>query len=253
MQVNTEIVSNVHSNFKFHPTTKFPLGFDRFGILRYRNIPGGSYANAAVHGLVFDFSRMENNSSIQNEITATFVDRKSDIEPLHYPENDSDSEDFIESREYELEVTYGRGIRLHGETKKTTPQIVVRRKSTQQKSRECKHALKRNKKQKQKVYLKSRQNKLDTLDVTTKKCQNVDAIWIKNHGWTHISKTILLDRYYSDSDDEEDLFWGYPFDIGTPEQESGITSSCTCAHCTKRLSEIDILSDSEDDDALSFN
>lgn len=256
MQINTEIVRGIHPNFT--TDSKFPLGFDSRGILRFRNLPGGTYANAAAHGVAFDLS--------DQKVQPVHCSRKTDsipssrcqpvTDPLNQDE-DSDSEDFVEPIDYELEMTYQRGVRLHGETKKTTRQIVVHRKLTQQKSRECKHALRRDKKQKQKIHLKGRQIKSEALDTNVKKCLELDAIWIKNQGWTYVSEYILPNQYPDLDTSEDNFFWGFPFDIGTDDEIKTYNSPCTCDKCTNKflkfdpLTDFDPLSDSDDDDPLS--
>ncbi|QGR53602.1 hypothetical protein [Moumouvirus maliensis] len=197
MKTTAEIVSSVHPNFT---PQSFPLGFDRNGILRYRNVPGGTYANAAAHGIVVDCLRQQypQTFSVPVQVQCSTTSSTSELgisEPIDLSDKeDSDGEDFVEASDYELEVYYSRAIRLHGEDKKTKCRVVVHRKPVQKMNQ-----LKTCKKEKQRVHRKHRQNKMEKLDILEQKCQSLDAIWIKHHGWTHDAN--LSGEYNTDYDD----------------------------------------------------
>ncbi|AGC02113.1 hypothetical protein H012_gp342 [Acanthamoeba polyphaga moumouvirus] len=101
MQFNAKIV--------LHVSTKYPISIDQDGVLRYFNFPGGSYANAVVHGMPFDYSTidkpMQGNKVIEKK---SFQEQKFIF--IHdyddYNEEIYDSNDFIEPNEYYLEKIY---------------------------------------------------------------------------------------------------------------------------------------------------
>ncbi|AGF85145.1 hypothetical protein QJ854_gp637 [Moumouvirus goulette] len=112
MQFNTKIV--------FHISTKYPISVDQDGNLRYYNFPGGSYANAVVHGMPFDYSTidkpMKNDNIIEKKAQQkqkfVFVHDSDDIIMIEDINND-----FIEPTEYYLEKIHLANF-YHGKNKK---------------------------------------------------------------------------------------------------------------------------------------
>ncbi|ANB50767.1 hypothetical protein [Powai lake megavirus] len=108
-------------------TTNFPIGIDSKGILRYYNKPNGTYANAVVHGLPFDYNTIDKINITSPKLfypkSKLYFGLTEKIEIVFHHDNESDTEysneiDFIESTEYQAEKKYQRGIRIHGDCKK---------------------------------------------------------------------------------------------------------------------------------------
>lgn len=108
-------------------TTHFPIGIDSKGILRYYNKPNGTYANAAAHGLPFDYNTIDEINITSPRLvypkSKLYFGITDKIEIVYHHDDESDTEysneaDFIESVEYQAEKKYQRGIRMHGDCKK---------------------------------------------------------------------------------------------------------------------------------------
>uniref|UniRef100_A0A6G6ACK6 Uncharacterized protein n=1 Tax=Borely moumouvirus TaxID=2712067 RepID=A0A6G6ACK6_9VIRU len=98
------------NKFVIHLSTKYPITIDENGILRYFNFPGGSYANAAVHGIPFDYSTIDKPIKFDKEIDKKSFDERKFIfvheEKDKFFEEINNDSDFIEPEEYCFEITY---------------------------------------------------------------------------------------------------------------------------------------------------
>ncbi|AEQ60176.1 hypothetical protein [Acanthamoeba polyphaga mimivirus] len=136
-------------------------------------------------------------------------------------------DDFIEPAEHQLELTYQRGQRLHGDTKKTVRQLAGR-KPTFTETKKRRSDRKRAEKITQQSKLRQRQVKIQTLNLSVRKCDDKDVVKVKDLGYIHVSRTILNNTMFSDSEDEkfEDESWGGWFNIEptTPESDNDIST-----------------------------
>ncbi|AZL89851.1 hypothetical protein QKC54_gp0053 [Megavirus baoshan] len=116
-------------------------------------------------------------------------------QPDHFQEVD-----FVEPSDYHLELTHQRGQRLHGKSKRTVMVCKTKKRRSDRK---------RSKKITQKTKLQQREIKTKDRDLSVKKCADSDVINIKGHGYVHVSRSILNNTMFSDSEDEkfEDESW----------------------------------------------
>ncbi|AVL93407.1 hypothetical protein mvi_47 [Megavirus vitis] len=128
-------------------------------------------------------------------------------QPIHF----QDEVDFVEPSDYHLELTHQRGQRLHTKSKRTVVACETKKRKSDRK---------RSKKITQKTKLQQREIKTKDLDLSVKKCTDSDVINIKGHGYVHVSRAILNNTMFSDSEDEkfEDESWGGWFDVGTESE-----------------------------------
>ncbi|BCS82588.1 hypothetical protein QLL95_gp0099 [Cotonvirus japonicus] len=225
--MNTELISAIHPNHKLHASTKFPIGLDENGILRYYNVHKGTYANVAVHGLPFDYSAIDSAQTVNKSFEATTTLKPAvsetsvqlEVEASPKASSQDDEIDFVEPTEFQLELTYQRGQRLHGDGKKTVMQLAGR-KLTASETKKRRSDRKRSKKLDQKKKIQQRQAKSQTLDLSVKKCDDKDIIKIKNHGYVHVDRYIL-NHYSCDADDKDvEQFWGGWFDVEPEPSEN---------------------------------
>lgn len=129
------------------------------------------------------------------------------ITSIAQPDQFQEEVDFVEPTEYYLELIHQRGQRLHNKSKRTVTVCETKKRRSDRK---------RSKKLTQKTKLQQREIKTKDIDLSVKKCTDSDVINIKGHGYVHVSRAILNNTIFSDSEDEkfEDESWGGWFDVG---------------------------------------